>query len=66
MNIFILEWHWSDGYDSCNAVIGVYTSKPAAETAWNRWITRELGDYGMQEEYWMVVTEMLLGDTGHE
>lgn len=58
MKVYILEWNWSDGYESSNAVIGAYTTYKGAEEAWDKWIANELGDYGMGEEYEMCITEM--------
>jgi hypothetical protein len=58
MKVYILEWSWSDGYESSNAVIGAYTSVVAAEKAYAEWRRESnLSEYGL-EEYEMRITEM--------
>lgn len=62
MNVFVLEWDHSDGYDNCNACIGVYATRKGAELAYQGWLVSTGVDLDIKHGYEMQITEHELGD----
>lgn len=57
--IYLLEWHWSDGYEHGQGVLGCYSMPSKAEAAWVKWVVAQNDE---RSEYYMDIRAVVLDE----